>query len=86
VTHRGLIEGVGVRLAGYWDDPTWRLLRVTTFVTGSLTILLVVAYLLISRSFLYPLTTAVVINLVANIALVVCTLAVRAGRRKVARK
>jgi len=56
------------------------MLRITTIVTASSTLVILAAYFLISRSLLYPLAAAVVINIVANLALVVSTLIVRARK------
>jgi hypothetical protein len=66
-----------MRLREYWSDPTWRLLRITTIVTASATLLALAMYFLLSKSFLYPLAAMVVINIAANVALLVCTVAVR---------
>ena len=75
--NKGVVKGAGMRLARYWSDPTWRMLRITTIVTASSTLVILAAYFLVSRSLLYPLAAAVVINIVANLALVVSTLIVR---------
>ncbi len=66
----------------YWSDPLWRGLRVITIVTAAATIVILIVYLVIGKSWLDALAAAVIANVGLNVALVIRTLVVRANRRR----
>jgi hypothetical protein len=62
----------------YWADPIWRVLRIVTFVTVAITLIILVVYLSGQKSWLDALGVAVIVNIVMNAALLVRTLIYRA--------
>jgi hypothetical protein len=71
-----------VNFRGYWSDPIWRGLRVVTFVTATFTIAILIMYLVVGKSWLVPLVSAVIANVGLNLALVIRSLIVRARLRR----
>jgi hypothetical protein len=70
-----------VNRRAYWSDPIWRGLRVVTIVTATVTIALLIAYLMVGKSWLTALVAAVIANIGFNVALVIRTLVVRSRHR-----
>jgi hypothetical protein len=66
----------------YWADPTWRVLRIATYVTAASTLVILGVYLSGQKSWLDALTVAVIVNVVLNVALLVRTLIYRAEKRR----
>jgi hypothetical protein len=62
----------------YWADPIWRFLRIITFVTVAITLIILVVYLSGQKSWLDALGVAVIVNIVMNVALLIRTLIYRA--------
>lgn len=48
----------------HWSDPTWRLLRISSFVTAALTLIFLAIFLSGVTSWRYPLAVAVVANVI----------------------
>jgi hypothetical protein len=48
----------------HWPDPTWRLLRITSFVTAALTLIFLAIFLSGVTSWRYPLAVVVVANVI----------------------
>jgi membrane protein YdbS with pleckstrin-like domain len=67
-----------VYFRSYWADPLWRLLRIITFVTVALTLIILGVYLSGQTSWLDALAVAVIVNIVMNVALLIRTLIYRA--------
>jgi hypothetical protein len=63
----------------YWSDPTWRLIRACQLVIVVILLTLLVIYLAGENSVLYPLSAAVILNIVA--ATFVVTRSVQLRRR-----
>jgi hypothetical protein len=71
-----------VNFRAYWSDPIWRGLRVVTIVTATVTIVLLIVYLVVGKSWLVPLGAAVIANVGLNVALVIRSLVVRSRLRR----
>lgn len=65
-------------LRTHWSDRMWRTLRIATFVTSVVTLLLLVIVLTGSSSWRYPLVVVVVINLLAFALLMLRTMSLQA--------
>lgn len=50
-----------------WSDPTWRALRIVSFCTAAVTLILLVIVLSGVSSFRYPLAAAVILNFVVAV-------------------
>ncbi|MGC2486258.1 MAG: hypothetical protein WA359_08445 [Acidimicrobiales bacterium] len=66
----------------YWADPIWKFLRIVTFFTAAITLIILGVYLSGHKSWLDALTVAVIVNIVLNVALVARTLIYRAQLRR----
>jgi hypothetical protein len=53
-----------MRFHSHWSDPTWRLLRITSFVTAGFTLLCLAVVLAGVTSWRYPLAVGVVANII----------------------
>jgi hypothetical protein len=71
-----------VNFRAYWSDPLWRGLRVITIVTATATVAILIVYLVVGKSWLDALVTAVIANVGLNLALVIRSLIVRAKLRR----
>lgn len=71
-----------MKLLSFWSDPMWRALRIASFVTGAITLILLAIVLLGATSFRFPLAAAVVLNIVAAIVVVVRTYQLHAQQRQ----
>ena len=66
----------------YWSDPLWRGLRVVTIVTATATIVILIGYFAVGKSWLDALIAVVIANVALNIALVIRSLIVRTRLRR----
>jgi hypothetical protein len=66
-------------LLTYWSDPMWRVMRISTFVTSGVTLVILIIFLLASSSWRDELVGVVVINLAAFAALVSRTIILRSA-------
>jgi hypothetical protein len=66
-------------LLTYWSDPMWRVMRISTFVTSGVTLVILMIFLLASSSWRDELVGVVVINLAAFAALVSRTIILRSA-------
>ena len=65
-------------LGTHWSDRTWRTLRIATFVTSGVTLVLLLVIMLTgSSSWRYPLVVVVVINLLAFSLLMLRTMSLQ---------
>jgi hypothetical protein len=55
-----------VKRQTHWSDPTWRLLRVASFVTAGATLITLAIVLSGVTSWRYPLAVAVVANIIVQ--------------------
>jgi len=53
-----------VNLQSHWSDPRWRLLRITSFVSASVTLIFLAVFHLGATSWRYPLAVAVLANII----------------------
>jgi hypothetical protein len=72
---------VNVSVLSFWSDPVWRGLRVVSFVTVTVTLVILVVYFSGANSWQFPLEVAVVTNFAVFVALVIRTLILRAKTR-----
>jgi hypothetical protein len=70
----------GVRVSGlsFWSDPIWKGLRIVSFVSATVTVVLLVMFFSGHRSWRVPLDTAIVVNIAVFAALIIRTVIVRA--------
>jgi hypothetical protein len=64
-----------------WSDPTWRHLRITSFCTAAITLILLVIVLSGASSFRYALAAAVILNFVVAVGVGVRTYTLHARQR-----
>ena len=65
-----------MNLRSFWSDPLWRGLRIVSFVTAAVTLILLAIVLLGATSWRVALATAVVTNIAVAVAVVIRTFAV----------
>lgn len=65
----------------FWSDPVWKGLRVISFVTATVTLVILVVYFSGANSWRFPLEVAIVINFGVFVALMIRTLILRAKAR-----
>ncbi|HVA70421.1 MAG TPA: hypothetical protein VNF08_03760 [Acidimicrobiales bacterium] len=61
----------------HWSDPTWRFLRITSFVTAGITLICLAVVLAGESSWRYPLAVAVVANIFVMFLVVLATYELR---------
>jgi predicted exporter len=62
----------------FWSDPIWKGLRIVSFVSATVTVVLLVVFFSGHRSWRVPLDTAIVVNIAVFAALIIRTVIVRA--------
>jgi len=71
-----------VKFVSYWSDPAWRTLRIMSFVTASITLIILGVVLAGASVWRGPLVGAVVANVVVMALLVRRTVVLRREREK----
>ncbi len=67
-----------MRFRSFWSDPIWKGLRIVSFVSASVTLILLAVFLSGDRSWLVLLYTALVTNVAIMVALVIRTIVLHA--------
>jgi hypothetical protein len=67
-----------VRFRSFWSDPIWKGLRIVSFVSASVTLILLAVFLSGDRSWLVLLYIALVTNVAIMVALVIRTIVLHA--------
>jgi hypothetical protein len=67
-----------VRFRSFWSDPIWKGLRIVSFVSASVTLILLAVFLSGERSWLVLLYIALVTNVAIMVALVIRTIVLHA--------
>jgi hypothetical protein len=75
---RDVEKGVPLRLLSFWTDPVWKGLRIVSFVSATVTLVILVAYFSGVSSWRVPLEVAILTNLAVFVALLTRTFIVRA--------
>lgn len=70
-----------MNIRSFWSDPVWKGLRVVSFVTVTVTLVILVVYFSGVNSWRVPLEIAVLTNFAVFVALVIRTLILRAKVR-----
>src|ERR1035441_2687777 len=73
-----LTNGVRVLFRSFWSDPIWKGLRIVSFVSASVTLILLAVFLSGDRSWLVLLYIALVTNVAIMVALVIRTIVLHA--------
>lgn len=66
-----------MKFHSHWSNPTWRLLRITSFITATVTLAFLVIVLAGETSWQYPLAVAVVANIIVSALVVFSTYELR---------
>ncbi len=67
-----------MRFRSFWSDPIWKGLRIVSFVSASVTLILLAVFLSGERSWLVLLYIALVTNVAIMVALVIRTIVLHA--------
>ena len=67
-----------MRFRSFWSDPIWKGLRIVSFVSASVTLILLAVFLSGDRSWLVLLYIALVTNVAIMVALVIRTIVLHA--------
>jgi hypothetical protein len=71
-----------VSVLSFWSDPIWKGLRIVSFVSATVTVILLVVFFTGHRSWRVPLETAVATNIAIFAALIIRTFILRAKLRQ----
>lgn len=70
-----------MKLLSFWSDPVWRGLRIISFVTAAITLIILAVVLGGATSFRVPLAVAVITNIAVALAVVIRTFVLHARLR-----
>jgi amino acid transporter len=70
-------RGVGVNVRSFWSNPVWRGLRIISFTTVTITLVILVVYFSGASSWRFALEVAVLANLAVFVALMIRSLILR---------
>ena len=67
-----------MNIRSFWTDPVWKGLRIVSFTTVTITLIILVVYFSGATSWRFALEVAILTNLAVFVALVIRTLILRA--------
>jgi hypothetical protein len=67
-----------VNIRSFWTDPVWKGLRIVSFTTVTITLIILVVYFSGATSWRFALEVAILTNLAVFVALMIRTLILRA--------
>lgn len=70
----------------FWSDPIWKGLRIVSFVSATVTVILLVVFFSGHRSWRVPLDTAIAVNIAVFVTLITRSFIVRAKLRQSAKE
>lgn len=70
-----------MKLRSFWSDPVWRGLRIISFITAAITLVILAVVLWGATSWRFALAIAVITNIAVAVAVVIRTFVLRARLR-----